>query len=297
MEILITKSDWGMDAIPGTPARMEAVKAAGFDGFEAFFLTCDAAEFKDKASELELKHVAGLLAPNPEMFRKGLAQVLERDPILVNCHGGRDYHTHEESLEYFAEVLKIAREETDIPVVWETHRRCNLYSPWATERLLTDLPDLMINADFSHFCVVSEGDMTESTGEPPDSMILDTPTDPTVRPPYSGLIQMLPDPRKEAMMEIAIKRADHIHARVGDAHRPQCADPRIGEGLKWTKHFEGWWDRIIDHARARGRKWFTICPEYGSVPYAPADPVTNEALSDPFELAVWAKDRLRAAHG
>ena len=35
MEILITKSDWGMDAIPGTLARMEAVKAAGFDGFGA----------------------------------------------------------------------------------------------------------------------------------------------------------------------------------------------------------------------------------------------------------------------
>ena len=37
MKIIITKSDWGMDDIPTTPERMEAVKDAGFDGFEAFF--------------------------------------------------------------------------------------------------------------------------------------------------------------------------------------------------------------------------------------------------------------------
>ena len=101
MELIITKSDWGMDDIPTTPARMEAIKNAGFDGFEAFFLTCDEAEFKDKSQELDLPHVAGFVAPSPEAFRKGLARVLKRDPILVNCHGGRDYHTHEESVAYF----------------------------------------------------------------------------------------------------------------------------------------------------------------------------------------------------
>lgn len=180
------------------------------------------------------------------------------------------------------EVMKIARDETDIPVVWETHRRCNLYSPWATERLLHDLPDLRINADFSHFCVVSEGDMTTSAREEADE---------------TGGIPLVPDPRKAKMMESAIERSDHIHARVGDLHRPQCADPRVGEGLTWSQHFKAWWDRILMRAKDENRDWFAICPEYGPVPYAPADPQTGVAISDPFELAVWAKNRFRARYG
>ena len=111
---------------------------------------------------------------------------------------------------------------------------------------MTDVPDLMINADFSHFCVVSEGDMTASPGDAPDD---------------SGIIPVLPDPRKDSMMEIAITRADHIHARVGDAHRPQCWDPRVGEGLKWTKHFEGWWDRSsVQAARKTVSENYAIRP-------------------------------------
>ena len=177
--------------------------------------------------------------------------------------------------------MNIARDMTDVQVVWETHRRCILYSPWATERILTELPDLRITADFSHFCVVSEGDMTTSAAAEPDE---------------SGVIALVPDTRKSAMMDIAISRADHIHARVGDLHRPQCVDPRIGEGLRWGVHFEGWWDRIIERARGEGRAFMTICPEYGPVPYAPADPVSNVAISDPWDLAVWAKDRLGARY-
>ena len=278
MKLIITKSDWGMDHMGTTAERMEAVAAAGFDGFEAFFVNIEASHFLEKSQELELPYIAGFVAPSPAAFLSGLRRVLALDPILINCHGGRDYHTHEESLAYFKECMKIAKEETDVPVVWETHRRCNLYSPWATERLLTDLPDLRINADFSHFTVVSEGDMTTSAGEEPDA---------------SGVIPLVPDPRKDAMMEIAISRADHIHARVGDLHRPQCVDPRVGEGLRWTEIYEAWWERILAKARTEGREWFSICPEYGPVPYAPADPITGVAYSDPWDLAVWAKDRLR----
>ena len=37
MKIIITKSDWGMDHMGSTADRMEAVAAAGFDGFEQIF--------------------------------------------------------------------------------------------------------------------------------------------------------------------------------------------------------------------------------------------------------------------
>ena len=281
MDILITKSDWGIEHLGDTKTRLEAISQAGFDGIECFFVDMEPARFNARRAELGLSFTGGFVAPTPEAFRAGLARMLRFDPILINCHGGRDYHSHNESVEFLTECMRVARSETDVQVVFESHRRCNLYSPWATERLVNALPDLRITADFSHFAVVSEGDMTTSAASEPDE---------------SGVIALVPDPRKAAMMEAAISRADHIHARVGDLHWPQVIDPRIGEGLKWTEHFEGWWDRIIDRARSEGRPWMTINPEYGPVPYTIADSATGVGLTDHWDLAVWAKDRLRARY-
>jgi hypothetical protein len=278
MDIFITKADWGMEHLGDLDARMAAIADAGFDGIECFFVAMDPARFRDRCRDLGLFYNGGIVAPTVDAFRAELQRTLKCAPTLINCHGGRDYHTHNESVDFFTECMKIASEETDTQVVFETHRRCNLYAPWVTEQLLDALPDLRICADFSHFTVVSKGNMTTSVAPEPDA---------------NGMMAQMPDPRKEAMMAAAISRTDHIHARVGDLHRPQCVDPRIGEGLKWTELYEGWWDRILERAKTEGRPWMTINPEYGPVPYAPADPVTNIAISDPWELSVWAKDRLR----
>ncbi len=66
------------------------------------------------------------------------------------------------------------------------------------------------------------------------------------------------------MMDLAIDRADHIHARVGSAHSPQVADPRVGMGLKWTGLFERWWDRIIEARLKENKPFLTINPEFGT---------------------------------
>ena len=281
MQIQFTKADWGLDHLGDLDSRLELVAEAGFDGIECFFVSMDPVQFKDRCQALNLSFTAGLVAPTIDAFRKGLPRVLASGPILINCHGGRDYHSHEESLAYFGECMAIAEGETDVQVVFETHRRCNLYSPWGTERLLNALPALRICADFSHFTCVSETDMETSTAVEPDE---------------NGVMAMVPDPRKDQMMDIAISRADHIHARVGDNHRPQVADPRIGEGLKWTEHYEKWWDRIVARARQEGREFLTINPEFGPKPYAPCYPDTNAQIADHWELAIWAMNRLRARY-
>ncbi len=278
MKIIINKGDWGHEDMGGIETRLQAIADAGYDGIECFFVDIEAARFNARREELGLSFTGGFVAPTPDAFRKGLVRLLQYDPILINCHGGRDYDSHETSVAFFTECMKIAKAETDVQVVFETHRRTNLYSPWATERLTEALPDLRITADFSHFLVVSEGDMTTSAAEEPDE---------------AGVIALVPDPRKDAMMDAAIARADHIHARVGDLHKPQVIDPRIGEGLEWTRHYERWWDRIVDRARAEGRPFLTFNPEYGPVPYTVADPVTGKGMTDHWDLALWAKDRLR----
>lgn len=74
---------------------------------------------------------------------------------VLQVHSGCDSWSYEQSLGFFKECLQI-EQEIGIKVVHETHRQRVLYNPWITRDLLTALPNLKINADFSHFCVVAE---------------------------------------------------------------------------------------------------------------------------------------------
>lgn len=277
MDIHFLKADWGIEYLGPLEKRLATIKEAGFDGIECFFVDMNLKEFRKRYQALDMKFVSVVVAPTVEAFRENLKRVLDAEPILINCHGGRDYHSFEESLDFFGQCMDFAKETTKTQVVFETHRRCNLYSPWGTERLLKAIPDLRICGDFSHFTLVSETDMVSSVAPLANEM---------------GMMENMLDPRKLEMMDIAIARTDHLHARVGDLHRPQVADPRIGEGLKWAQHYEKWWDRIVERARAEGREFLTINPEYGPAPYAPCYPDTGEQISSHWELALWAKERL-----
>ncbi len=112
-------------------------------------------------------------------------------------------------------------------------------------------------------------------------------------PDKDGVMALVPDPEKDAMTDIAIARSHHIHARVGDLHRPQCLDPRRGTGLEWTELWESWWDQIIQQRLEEGRPVMTVCPEFGPPHYAPADPDTNEPYAHPWDLSLWSMDRIR----
>ena len=127
-------------------------------------------------------------------------------------------------------------------MVFETQRTRCLYAPWATQRILEALPWLRITADFSHFTNVAEN--------------------PLMQPPYSD------------MMDVAIERADHIHARVGRSQAAQVADPRVGSGLRWTERFERRWDRIIEARKAEGRPFLTI------------NPASEEPLADLWDVCL-----------
>ena len=278
MEMVITKCDWGMEYLGDLPQRLRKFAEAGFDGVECFFVDIPDTEFLELCDETGLEFNAGMVAPTVEAFRAELERILPFKPSIINCHGGRDYFDFDTGLAFFTDCMEVARNETDIQVVFETHRRCTLYSPWGTKRYLEAIPELRICADFSHFTVVSEGNMQTSVSAEPDE---------------NGMMSIVDDPQKHDMMDIAIDRADHIHARVGDLHRPQVADPRIGDGLNWTELYESWWDRIIEQRQREGRERLSVCPEWGPAPYAPVDPATGEPHSRPWDLSVWSMHRFR----
>jgi sugar phosphate isomerase/epimerase len=260
MELKLLKCDWGMEHLGDMPARLRKYAEAGYDGVECANIGMDPVEFGELTAELGLDYVAMMFCDDEDAFRRQLDNVKKTKPILVNCHPGRDYFDLERSKRFFDTVTEMAT-EIDAQVVFETHRTRCLYSAWATERILKALPYLRITADFSHFTAVAENNLKQ--------------------PPYSD------------MMDIAIERADHIHARVGNAHAPQVPDPRTATGLKWTGLFEGWWDRIIEARIEEKRPFLTINPEFGPPPYQPVDPATEKPLADIWDVCLWMTDRFR----
>ena len=261
MELKLLKCDWGMEALGDQRARLRKYAEAGYDGVECAIIEMDPREFADQCAELGLDYVAMLFCDVELAFEAQLEFVKQARPILINCHPGRDRFDFERGLAFFRTVMEMAG-AVETQVVFETHRTRLLYAPWTTARYVEALPGLRLCADFSHLTTVSESDMSHRD--------------------YRALI------------DTAIARTDHIHARVGYAHGPQVADPRVGVGLEWTERFEQWWDRIIEARLAEGRPFLTINPEFGPPPYQPIDPRSGEPLADIWDVCLWMTERFRA---
>ncbi|NKB99303.1 MAG: TIM barrel protein [Pseudomonadales bacterium] len=261
MELKLLKCDWGMEHLGEMPERLRAYAAAGYDGVECANIGMAPNEFSELTNELGLDYVAMMFCDDEDAFATQLEAVKQTQPILINCHPGRDWFDLERSTRFFNEVQEMAT-TIDTQVVFETHRTRCLYSPWSTERILNALPWLRITADFSHFTNVAENPLT--------------------KPPYSD------------MMDLAIERTDHIHARVGSPQSAQVPDPRVGAGYRWTERFERWWDRIIEARHAESRPFLTINPEFGPPPYQPVSPETEEPLADIGDVCLWMTERFRS---
>ncbi len=261
MKLELIKCDWGMEHLGDQRTRLRRYAEAGWDGVECAFTELSPEAFAHRCDELGLHYVAMMFCDDEANFRLHFDRVKRARPILINCHPGRDHYDFERGLAFFRAALEMA-EEVDVPVVFETHRTRLLYAPWTTARYLEALPELRITAGFSHFTTVAESDLS--------------------LPAYARLV------------DAAIARADHIHARVGSAHAPQVADPRVGEGLAWTERFEAWWDRIVEQRLAEGRERLTVNPEFGPPPYQPVDPRSGAPLADPWEVCLWMAERFRA---
>ncbi len=261
MELKLLKCDWGMEYLGEMPERLKKYAGAGYNGLECANIGMDPEAFGDLTGELGLEYVAMMFCDDEQAFRDQLDNIKKTRPILINCHPGRDWFSLERGIAFFRNVMEMAQ-EVDCQVVYETHRTRALYSAWTTQRFLEAIPELRLCADLSHFTCVAEGTMEQ--GEV-----------------YTR------------MMDRAIERTDHIHARVGSAQAPQVPDPRLAPYLEWTERFEGWWDRIIEARKADGREWVTINPEFGPAPYQPSDPQTGKPHADIWEICLWITQRFR----
>ena len=192
-------------------------------------------------------------------FVKNLYECAEPEPVLINSHTGRDYFSLSQNLQLIDDAAEFSA-KTGIKVAHETHRGRLGYSPQMTAELFSLREQLRITADLSHWVCVTES-MLENF---------------------------------ETILQTAIKRSIHIHARIGFEQGPQIAHPEAPEWEYAVFKFLGWWDSIMLANMESGKEIFTITTEFGPAPYMPRAPFSNKPLADLFEINCYMKDLLRA---
>jgi len=194
-------------------------------------------------------------------FRSQVARAVQANALFCSCLVGSDSWPLPVAIDFFARALEFGR-EAGAELSFETHRSRPTFHPWLTAELLRALPELRLTCDFSHWCVVCE---------------------------------RLPD--DESVLELAISRARHVHARVGYAQGPQVPDPRAPEYEPELLAHEAWWRRIALAAAERGQPSLTVTPEFGPDGYLQQAPFSQRPVADLGELNRWMAIRQRAKLG
>lgn len=270
MIIKFFRSIWGMEE-PTLEKKLKKIKQAGFNGVE-MMVTLEKAgqnELGALLRDLELELIASQWAAIGNTFKEYLESFeahlyanAQLNPLFSNSQTGKDYYSPEQTSLLIQRADQIAQ-ETGVPVLHETHRGKFTFHTRSTEYFLQQFPNLRIAADFSHWCNVCE------------SYLQDQPE----------------------IMELAISRTDHIHARVGHPQSAQVSDPRAPEWQEALQHHLNWWDAIIANHQRKGSKIFTICPEFGPYPYMPEEPFSRKPLADLWETNLYMKDLLQKRYG
>jgi sugar phosphate isomerase/epimerase len=192
-----------------------------------------------------------------ESLERFAADAIETDPILVNLHAGRDIFDFADNVRIFERIVRLSQ-ESSIPFAVETHRSRPTYNAIDTVRYLREIPDLRLTADFSHWMVVHESDLSD----------------------------------QNANVQTAIDRSIHIHARVGYAEGPQVPDPRAPE---WEGHVDrhiDLWRRIVQARSTSGAPFLTITPEFGPPDYMHTSPFSRAPVADAWEVNVFMHELL-----
>lgn len=266
MEIVFCKSKWEMWDAP-LDVFLQRVSACGFAATEIYLQSLAAPP--ERVAALHGEYGLDLVA---QVFTEGATpadhvrsleeqvEVAVRCGVrLMNCHAGRDIFPFEENVRIFQRLIDLG-DETGTPLLVETHRRRPTYSAPETRRYLEALPELRLTADFSHWMVVHETDLTD----------------------------------QEATLCMAIERSHHVHARVGYEEGPQVPDPRAPEWERHVHNHVALWQRVVDARRRAGAEVLTITPEFGPPAYMHTHPFSNEPVADAWEVNVYMKGLLES---
>lgn len=255
---------WGLEALSLEEAAKK-VKVAGYDGMEIATAPDKAAEamavMKSHGLDTILMAFGGgnNFPEHKAKYKADLEKIAASKPLLINCHTGKDYFSHEQNCELIQVAFDVQK-KTGVPILHETHRGRFTYSAPATQHYFVTFPDLRLTGDFSHWVNVSESLLNDQVEN----------------------------------MERAIKHTDHIHNRVGHPEGPQVNDPRAPEWKSCVDAHLAWWDKIVETHRKKGTKVLTITSEFGPAPgYLQTLPYTNLPVASQWDINVYMKDLLK----
>jgi sugar phosphate isomerase/epimerase len=263
--IKIMATNWGFD---GTNEQFCAkAKAAGYDGIEIVWPAEEAKRTELfaalKSHQLEYAFLVGIWgvpdhALHLTSFQKALTDAAATKPLYINCHAGHDYYSFDQNKAFIDFTTKV-NQQTRVPIYNETHRGRILYAAPIAKTFIEKIPELRLTLDISHWCNVHESLL----GDQPESV------------------------------ELALKRTDHIHARVGHAEGPQVNDPRAPEWKQALDTHLAWWDKVLDNKIKSGSTLLTFLTEFGPVDYMPALPYSRQPVANQWEINVYMLKLLR----
>jgi len=229
---------------PDAPTRVEI--AAALKKYELLFI---AQFYQSFEKDFDL---------HKQNYRKDLESLAAMQPLFIDSQTGKDYFSSAQNGELF-KVAQQVTNETGVLIAHETHRNKALFAAHVSKALLEENPDVVITADFSHWCAVSE-----------------------------SLLE-----QQEEAMQLAISRAVHIHARVGHIQSAQVSDPRAPEWHTEVNAHLQWWDAIVQNHLKQGVAVQTITPEFGPIPYMPVHPYTKTPLASQWDINVYMLHMLK----
>ncbi|BDI28082.1 hypothetical protein CCAX7_001330 [Capsulimonas corticalis] len=260
MKLKVYKALWGMEG--SLDEQLDRIAEAGYDGVETPLPEHNLPEFQRQLETRGLGYIGMIFAGDVAALDRGVAAAGEIDVKFLNIHSGADHLPFDLGCDYFEGAL-LAEGRSGIKILHETHRGRTLFNPWITAAYLRKFPELKIVADFSHWTCVSERLLDEH------------------------------DPN----MEIAYKRAHHIHGRVGHEQGPQVSDPRAPEFAYAVDRFDAYWSQIRAAHEARGEDTLYFTPEYGPPGYMPTLPYTQQPIGDLWDICLYSAKRIRARWG
>jgi len=265
MKLQTFKTLWGHEG--SLHSAISEALAAGFDGIEgpAPENAAAAEQMDARMNETGLAYIAEIttagsyvpergasLRDHIDSFENKLEHSMTLQPLFITCLGGCDAWPEEDNLAFFSAAMRLAK-AAGIRVSFETHRSRALFNPWITQRMVRQLPEMLITVDFSHWCVVCE-------------RLMDTELD---------VIHAIAD------------NVQHIHARIGYEQGPQVPDPRAPEYDYALRAHQRWWEIIWQSQLNRHFETTTLTPEFGPDGYLQQAPFSQQPVADLWEINRW----------
>lgn len=257
---------WGSEKLD-YKSFFEKVKNAGYDGVEMSFPNDQSqkSEIIQLLQTFELDIIAqhwetstANFSLHKKEFRERLINLASIRPLFINTQTGKDFFKYEQNAELIEIAIDISQ-KFGIKVIHETHRGKFGFASHIMSEYLRRIPELRLTLDISHWVNVAESWLED----------------------------------QKDMVNLALSRTDHIHARIGFPEGPQIPDPRAPEWkLALDKHVT-WWQQVVNFRRKNNQEGITITPEFGPYPYMTILPTSKEPIANQWEVNLYMMEYLK----